>query len=70
MFPDLPVSSKPAEVRMGKGKGSPEYWACRIKPGKILFELDGVPEEVAKEALEKGAAKLPIKTKFIKRVWS
>ena len=70
MFPDLPVSSKPAEVRMGKGKGSPEYWACRIKPGKILFELDGVPEEVAKEALEKAAAKLPIKTKFIKRVWS
>ncbi len=70
IFPDVPVSSKPAEVRMGKGKGAPEYWACRVKPGKILFELDGVPEEIAKEALEKGAAKLPIKTKFIKRVWS
>jgi large subunit ribosomal protein L16 len=70
IFPDLPVSSKPAEVRMGKGKGAPEYWACRTKPGKILFELDGVPEDIAKEALEKGAAKLPIKTKFIKRMWS
>ncbi len=70
IFPDLPVSSKPAEVRMGKGKGAPEYWACRVKPGKILFELDGVPEDIAKEAFEKGAAKLPIKTKFIKRVWS
>ena len=70
IFPDVPVSSKPAEVRMGKGKGAPEYWACRVKPGKILFELDGVPEEVAKEAFQKGAAKLPIKTKFIKRVWS
>ena len=70
IFPDVPVSSKPAEVRMGKGKGSPEFWACRVKPGKILFELDGVPEEVAKEAFEKGSAKLPIKTKFIKRIWS
>ncbi len=70
IFPDLPVSSKPAEVRMGKGKGAPEYWACRIKPGRILFDLDGVPEDVAKEALEKASAKLPIKTKFIKRVWS
>lgn len=70
IFPDVPVSSKPAEVRMGKGKGAPEYWACRVKPGKVLFELDGVPEEVAKAAFEKGSAKLPIKTKFIKRMWS
>ncbi len=70
IFPDLPVSSKPAEVRMGKGKGAPEYWACRVKPGKVLFELDGVPEEIARAAFEKGSAKLPIKTKFIKRMWS
>lgn len=70
IFPDVPVSSKPAEVRMGKGKGAPEYWACRVKPGKILFELDGIPEDVAKEAFEKGSAKLPIKTKFVKRIWS
>lgn len=70
IFPDVPVSSKPAEVRMGKGKGAPDYWACRVKPGKILFELDGVPEEIAKTAFEKGSAKLPIKTKFVKRVWS
>lgn len=70
IFPDVPVTSKPAEVRMGKGKGALDYWACRIKPGKILFELEGVPEEIAKEAFEKGSAKLPIKTKFIKRVWS
>lgn len=70
IFPDLPVSAKPAEVRMGKGKGAPEYWACRVKPGKILFELDGVPEEVARAAFEKGGAKLPIKTKFVKRMWS
>ena len=67
IFPDVPVSSKPAEVRMGKGKGSPEYWACRVKPGRILFEVDGVSEEVAREALYKASAKLPIKTKFIKR---
>lgn len=70
IFPDVPVSSKPAEVRMGKGKGAPEYWACRVKPGRILFELDGIPEDVAKAAFEKGGAKLPIKTKFVKRVWS
>ncbi len=68
MFPNIPVSKKPTEVRMGKGKGSPEYWACRVKPGRILFEVDGVSEEVAKEALYKASAKLPIKTKFIKRV--
>ena len=68
MFPKIPVSKKPVEVRMGKGKGSPEYWACRVKPGRILFEVDGVPEDVAKVALYKASAKLPIKTKFIKRV--
>ena len=67
IFPDVPVSKKPAEVRMGKGKGTPEYWACRIKPGRILFELDGVNEELAKRAFELGAAKLPIQTKFITR---
>ena len=67
VFPDVPVTAKPAEVRMGKGKGTPEYWACRIKPGRILFELDGVSEELAKRAFELGAAKLPIQTKFITR---
>ncbi len=68
IFPNIPVSKKPVEVRMGKGKGSPEYWACRVKPGKILFEVDGVPEDVAKIALYKASSKLPIKTKFIKRI--
>ena len=67
IFPDVPVSKKPTEVRMGKGKGSPEFWACRVKPGRIIFEVDGVTEEVAREALYKASAKLPIKTKFIKR---
>ena len=67
IFPNIPVSKKPTEVRMGKGKGSPEYWACRVKPGRILFEVDGVSEDVAREALFKASAKLPIKTKFIKR---
>ena len=67
IFPNIPVSKKPVEVRMGKGKGAPEYWACRVKPGRILFEIDGVSEEIAKEALYKASAKLPIKTKFIKR---
>ena len=67
IFPDVPVSKKPAEVRMGKGKGTPEYWACRVKPGRILFELDGVSEDLAKRAFELGAAKLPIQTKFITR---
>jgi len=67
MFPNIPVSKKPTEVRMGKGKGSPEYWICRVKPGRILFEIDGVSEEVAREALYKASAKLPIKCKFIKR---
>ena len=68
IFPNIPVSKKPTEVRMGKGKGAPEYWACRVKPGRIIFEIDGVTEEVAKEALYKASAKLPIKTKTIKRV--
>ena len=68
MFPNIPVSKKPTEVRMGKGKGSPEYWACRVKPGRILFEVDGVSEDIAKEALYKASAKLPIKCKFIKRI--
>ena len=67
IFPDVPVSKKPTEVRMGKGKGSPEYYACRVKPGRIIFEIDGVSEEIAREALYKASAKLPIKTKFIKR---
>ena len=68
VFPNIPVSKKPTEVRMGKGKGSPEYWACRVKPGRILFEVDGVTEEIAREALYKASAKLPIKCKFIKRI--
>lgn len=68
IFPDVPVSSKPAEVRMGKGKGSPEYWACRVKPGRIMFEVDGVPEAIALEAFELGAAKLPIKTRVVSRI--
>jgi len=68
VFPDVPVSIKPAEVRMGSGKGSPEFWVCRVKPGRIMFEIDGVPAELAREALTLGAAKLPIKTRFIARV--
>ena len=67
IFPDLPISQKPTEVRMGKGKGSPEYWACRVKPGRIIFEVDGIDEATARIALYKASAKLPIKTKFIKR---
>tara|TARA_B100002049_G_scaffold55863_1_gene39741 strand:- start:627 stop:1028 length:402 start_codon:yes stop_codon:yes gene_type:complete len=67
VFPNIPVSKKPTEVRMGKGKGTPEFWVCRVKPGRILFEVDGVTESVAKVALYKASAKLPIKTKFIKR---
>ena len=67
IFPNIPVSKKPTEVRMGKGKGAPEYWVCRVKPGRILFEVDGVTEAIAREALYKASAKLPIKTKFIKR---
>ena len=68
VFPDVPVSRKPAEVRMGSGKGAPEFWAARVKPGRVLFELDGVPVTVAKEALALAAAKLPIKTRFVARV--
>src|SRR5713226_10318786 len=68
VFPDVPVSKKPAEVRMGSGKGAPEYWAARVKPGRVLFELDGVSVQVAREALELAAAKLPIKTRFVARV--
>ncbi len=68
IFPDLPVTSKPTEVRMGKGKGSVDYWACRVKPGRIMFEIDGVSEEVAREALRLGGRKLPIKTRFVQRI--
>ena len=68
VFPDLPVSQKPAEVRQGKGKGSVEYWAARVKPGRIMFELDGVPLDLARRAFELAAAKLPIKTKFVTRL--
>jgi large subunit ribosomal protein L16 len=68
IFPDLPVSRKPAEVRMGSGKGSPEYWVARVAPGRIMFEIDGVSAEIAKEAFALGAAKLPIKTKVVTRM--
>ncbi len=68
VFPDVPVSKKPIEVRMGKGKGTPELWVTRVKPGRILFEIDGVSVQVAKEALTLAAAKLPIKTRFIERI--
>jgi large subunit ribosomal protein L16 len=68
VFPDLPVSDKPAEVRMGKGKGAVEYWAARVHPGRILFEIDGVSDEVAREALRLGSAKLPIRTKVVTRI--
>jgi large subunit ribosomal protein L16 len=68
VFPDIPISKKPTEVRMGKGKGQPEFWAARIKPGRIMFELDGVDEATAREALRLAAAKLPIKTRFVSRI--
>jgi large subunit ribosomal protein L16 len=68
IFPDVPVTSKPAEVRMGKGKGSPEYWAARVKPGRILFELDGVPGDIAAVAFSRAAMKLPIKVKVVARL--
>ena len=68
IFPDLPVTQKPQEVRMGSGKGAPEFWVARVKPGRMLFEIDGVTPELAREALTLGAAKLPIKTKFITRI--
>ena len=70
IFPDVPVTAKPLEVRQGKGKGSPEYWACRVKPGRVMFELDGVPEEIAREAFDLAAMKLSVKTRFITRVGS
>src|SRR5215831_17071941 len=66
IFPDVPVSRKPAEVRMGSGKGTPEFWVCRVKPGRIMFEMDGVPTQVANEAFELAAAKLPIATKVVR----
>ena len=68
IFPDKPITKKPAEVRMGKGKGNPEFWVARVKPGRIIFEIEGVSEEIAREAFRLGGAKLPVKTKFIKRV--
>jgi large subunit ribosomal protein L16 len=68
IFPDVPVSAKPTEVRMGKGKGSPEYWMCRVKPGRIMFEVDGVSDTVAREAFERGSAKLPLQTKIVTRI--
>ena len=68
IFPDVPVSKKPAEVRMGSGKGSPEFWVCRVKPGRIMFEIDGVPRAVAHEAFTLAAAKLPIKTRLVTRL--
>ena len=68
IFPDVPISKKPVEVRMGKGKGSPEFWAAKVKPGRIMFEIDGVPADIAKVALELGAAKLPVKCKIVTRI--
>jgi len=68
IFPNVPVSTKPAEVRMGSGKGAPEYWVCRVHPGRILFEVDGVPEELARKGFALAAAKLPIKTRFVQRL--
>jgi large subunit ribosomal protein L16 len=68
IFPDVPVSKKPTEVRMGKGKGPVEFWAARVKPGRIIFEIDGVPDAVARESLRLGAAKLPIKTRIVSRM--
>ena len=68
IFPDVPVSSKPAEVRMGGGKGTPEFWVCRVRPGRIMFEVDGIPKPLAKQALTLAAAKLPLRTRFVARV--
>ncbi len=68
IFPDVPVSKKPTEIRMGKGKGAPEFWAARVHPGRIVFEIDGVNEETAREALRLGAAKLPIRTRIVARI--
>ena len=68
IFPDVPVSKKPVEVRMGKGKGTPEFWAARVKPGRIMFEIDGVPKDIALTALDLGSSKLPVQTKIITRL--
>ena len=68
IFPDVPVSSKPTEVRMGKGKGSPDFWAAKVKPGRVMFEIDGVSEPIAREAMRLAAMKLPVKTRFIQRI--
>ncbi|MDX1485562.1 MAG: 50S ribosomal protein L16 [Alphaproteobacteria bacterium] len=68
LFPDVPVSQKPAEVRQGKGKGAPEFWACRVHPGRVMFEIDGVDQEVARQALDLASAKLPVRTKFVTRL--
>jgi large subunit ribosomal protein L16 len=68
VFPDVPVSKKPIEVRMGSGKGAPEFWVVRVKPGRILFEIDGVPDAIARQALTLGAAKLSVKTKIVTRI--
>ena len=68
IFPDVPVTAKPTEVRMGSGKGAPEFWAARVHPGRIMFEVDGVAEDIAKEALRLGAAKLPIRTRVVQRI--
>lgn len=68
IFPDVPVSTKPAEVRMGSGKGAPEFWVARVHPGRIMFEVDGIPEDVARRAFELAAAKLPIGTRFVTRI--
>jgi large subunit ribosomal protein L16 len=68
IFPDLPVTDKPAEVRMGKGKGAVDYWAARVHPGRIMFEIDGVADDIARDALKLGAAKLPIKTRIVTRI--
>ena len=67
IFPDKPITKKPAETRMGKGKGAPEYWVAKVKPGRVMFEIEGIPEEVAKEALRLAANKLPVSTKFVAR---
>ena len=67
MFPNIPVSKKPTEVRMGKGKGTPEFWAAKVKPGRVMFEIDGVPQEIAYTALNLGSSKLPLQTKIITR---
>jgi large subunit ribosomal protein L16 len=68
IFPDVPVSKKPTEVRMGKGKGTPEFWVARVKPGRVMFEIDGVPDDVAREALRLAAMKLPVKTRVVTRM--